>query len=111
MATLRNSLSLGLITALYVYLFQSQLTMTTILGINFFGFTFNLLGANLRHSHVPISFGPVERVFISPKQHQIHHSKQVEHFDKNLGVSLSVWDQMFGTYVSSQGVKKLRFGL
>lgn len=110
-ATLRNSLSLGLATGTFVFLFQSQLTMTTLLGVNFFGFAFNLLGSNLRHSHISFSFGPVERIFISPKQHQIHHSTDPEHFDSNFGVSLSVWDQLFKSYIPSQNVKKLRFGL
>ena len=111
MATIRNSISLGVVTAIYVSLFQSQLSMTTILGINFFGFLFNLLGANLRHSHVPISFGIIERIFISPKQHQIHHSNDPVYFGKNLGVSLSIWDQIAGRYAASAGIKKLRFGL
>lgn len=110
-ATVRNSLSLGLATGVFVFLFQSQLTMTTLLGVNFFGFTFNLLGSNLRHSHIGFSFGSLERVFISPKQHQIHHSTHPEHFDSNFGVSLSIWDQLFKTYISASGVKKLRFGL
>ncbi|MCM2352410.1 MAG: sterol desaturase family protein [Pseudobdellovibrio sp.] len=110
-ATIRNSLSLGIATGAFVFLFQSQLTMTTLLGINFFGFTFNLLGSNLRHSHIDFTFGPLERIFISPKQHQIHHSTNPEHFDRNFGVSLSVWDQLFKTYTSASNVKKLRFGL
>lgn len=110
-ATVRNSLSLGLATGTFVFLFQSQLTMTTLLGINFFGFIFNLLGSNLRHSHIDFTFGPLERIFISPKQHQIHHSTNPEHFDRNFGVSLSLWDQLFKTYVSAASVKKLRFGL
>lgn len=110
-ATVRNSLTLGLATGAFVFLFQSQLTMTTLLGVNFFGFTFNLLGSNLRHSHIDFSFGWFERIFISPKQHQIHHSANPEHFDRNFGVSLSLWDQLFKTYISATGVKKLRFGL
>lgn len=110
-ATVRNSLSLGIAAGFFVFLFQSQLTMATVLGVNFFGFTFNLLGSNLRHSHIGFSFGPLERIFISPKQHQIHHSTNPEHFDSNFGVSLSIWDQLFKSYISGRNVKKLRFGL
>ena len=110
-ATVRNSLSLGMATGIFVFIFQSQLTMTTILGVNFFGFVFNLLGSNLRHSHIDFSFGPLEKIFISPRQHQIHHSTNPEHFDRNFGVSLSIWDQLFKTHTSGAKVKKLRFGL
>lgn len=113
MATFRNSLSFGIITGLFVFCFSQTLTLWTILGINVFGFVFNLLGANLRHSHIPISFGSFfESIFISPKQHQIHHSSLLEHRDKNFGVSLSIWDKFFGTWVPSKDVqKKLKFGI
>lgn len=110
-ATIRNSFSLSVITVTFVFVFQTQLTMVTIFGINFFGFLFNLMGSNLRHSHIGISFGVLEKIFISPKQHQIHHSRHPDHFDKNLGVSLTLWDQVFGTYIESKNVKKIKFGL
>ena len=29
--------------------------------------------------------------------HQIHHSGDTRHFDKNMGVSLAIWDRWFGT--------------
>lgn len=112
-AILRNSLSLGLTTGVFVYLFQSQLTVITIFGTHFMGFIFNFLGSNLRHSHIPISFGKIEYIFISPFQHQIHHSTHPEHHNSNFGVSLSIWDQINGSFILSQKIKnkKLRFGL
>lgn len=111
-ATLRNSLSLGVSTGLFVFIFEAQLSLWTIAGVNVFGFLFNFLGANLRHSHIPLSFGPlVEKIFISPKQHQIHHSSHKDHFDKNLGVSLAVWDVLFGSWMPAKSVGKLKFGL
>src|SRR5690606_21421258 len=51
MATLRNSLSLGVSTGVFVFLFESQLTVWTIFGVSALGFLFNFLGGNLRHSH------------------------------------------------------------
>lgn len=111
LATLRNSLSLGLSAGVFLYFFDADFSLVTLAGVNFFGLTFNFLGSNLRHSHVPISFGPLERVFISPKQHQIHHSTQAHHFDRNFGVSLSIWDQWAGTFLKSGSAGKLRFGL
>ncbi len=113
-ATIRNSLSIGISTGVFVYLFQSQISFLTILGVHFMGFLFNFLGSNLRHSHIPISFGKIEKIFISPLQHQIHHSTNPEHFDSNFGVSLSIWDQLFGCCLYSKDIsnsKKLRFGL
>lgn len=113
-ATVRNSISLGVVTGLFVFYFSRPLTLWTLLGVNIFGFLFNLLGANLRHSHIPIGFGRwLETIFISPRQHQIHHSSALEHRDKNFGVSLSIWDKLLGSWVSSAETKnkKLQFGL
>ena len=48
---------------------------------------------------------------MSPAQHQIHHSCAIEHWDKNLGVALSLWDKMFGTLVHSEKDQQLIYGL
>lgn len=111
-ATLRNSLSLGVMAGIFIYLFEARLNLITLFGVNLFGFLFNLLGANLRHSHIPIGFGPwLENLLISPLQHQVHHSRKPEHFDRNLGVSLAIWDRLAGTLVKSHQVGKLSFGI
>lgn len=111
MAIFRNSLSLGTSTGIFIFLFGSSFSLWTLLGINGFGFLFNLVGANLRHSHIPLSFGPLERLLISPIQHQVHHSKDESHYDKNFGVSLAIWDAFFGTLVFSKQVGKIKVGL
>lgn len=111
-ATLRNSLSLGVSTGVFIFLFQAQLSVVTLLGVNLFGFIFNLLGANLRHSHIPVRMPEfLEKIVISPLQHQIHHSRAQEHWDKNMGVSLAIWDLIFGTWVSSKKAQNLKFGI
>jgi sterol desaturase/sphingolipid hydroxylase (fatty acid hydroxylase superfamily) len=61
-------------------------------------FTIGVLGI-LQHSHFPIGFGPLERVLISPLMHQVHHSVRPEHWNKNYGSRLSIWDWWFGTVV------------
>jgi len=53
---------------------------------------FNVLGANLRHSHIPISYGALEKIFISPSQHQAHHG--VSTMQKNYGSVLAIWDRL-----------------
>lgn len=110
-AILRNSVGLGVALGLFIFIFGSSFSLWTLLGINGFGFVFNLLGANLRHSHIPLGFGPFERILISPIQHQIHHSKEIKHYDKNFGVSLALWDWLFGSLVFSSQAGKLSFGL
>jgi sterol desaturase/sphingolipid hydroxylase (fatty acid hydroxylase superfamily) len=98
MAQLRNGLTYALTLALSVFLFPEPVQAWTLLGVGIFGMLFNLLGSNLRHSSLFISFGILEYLFISPRMHQIHHSNKSKHFNKNFGVTLSIWDLMFGTF-------------
>jgi sterol desaturase/sphingolipid hydroxylase (fatty acid hydroxylase superfamily) len=67
-------------------------------------FAFDLAGSLLRHTSVWLSYGPaLGRVFISPAQHQIHHSTDARHAGKNMGFALAVWDWLAGTlYVTGE---------
>lgn len=105
----RGLLVFGVVSGLFIWLFSGKLTGLQVLGVDVFGFAFNMLAANLRHSHIWISFGKFERVFISPAQHQLHHSK--EHKFANLGSVLSIWDAWLGTRTYSLKRETLEFGL
>ena len=98
-----NAITIGL----GVYLFSAQLSFYDIAGANVGVFLFNLCGANLRHSQVWLSWGKrLEKWFISPAQHQIHHSQAIEHHDKNFGSALAVWDRLFGTLIYAKQVTR-----
>lgn len=102
----------GIITGIFMYLANDKVSLITFLGINILNFIFLFFGANLRHSHVKLKFFPIlEFIFISPYQHQIHHSDNPRLYDTNLGSRLAIWDLLFGTLVRSKSVKHLRFGL
>jgi sterol desaturase/sphingolipid hydroxylase (fatty acid hydroxylase superfamily) len=75
-------------------------------------YVWRLLGYNLRHSHLPLSYGPFwNRILISPLQHQIHHSNDPRHYDRNFGHIFAVWDRLFGTlYLPAPG-ERVRFGI
>ena len=49
------------------------------------------------HANVRTNLGPLRYVVVSPQFHRVHHSKLPEHWDKNYGERLIVWDWMFGT--------------
>jgi sterol desaturase/sphingolipid hydroxylase (fatty acid hydroxylase superfamily) len=51
----------------------------------------------LNHSNVRTNLGWFRYVFVTPQSHRVHHSNRKEHYDKNFGVSLSIWDHLFGT--------------
>ena len=94
----RSAFVQGISISFFYYLFGNKVDLATILGVNVFLFFFNVLGSNLRHSHINIRYWTwLERFLISPAQHQLHHSIAEEHYDKNFGASLAVWDWMFGS--------------
>ena len=103
---------LGAYAGIFWYACGGQISRYTLFGVTYLVFIFNGLAANLRHSHVWLSFGPVfEHVLNSPAQHQIHHSDASCHFNKNFGTNLSIWDWMFGTlYVTTSKTELIRFG-
>ena len=50
------------------------------------------------HSNTNLGFGPLERIFVSPNYHRIHHRLDGRQ-DVNLGFALTIWDQLFHTAV------------
>jgi sterol desaturase/sphingolipid hydroxylase (fatty acid hydroxylase superfamily) len=42
----------------------------------------------------------VRRLIVTPDMHRVHHSVLRHEHDSNYGFSLSIWDQMFGTYIA-----------
>jgi len=108
----RNIIIFGLITGLFDYLSDHQIDKVMFLGANIFTFIFFFFGANLRHSHVKLKYpNLLEYIFISPFQHQIHHSINSEHFNKNMGSKLAIWDYFFGTLVLSKNITRVSFGI
>lgn len=109
---LRGIIGFGLVTGFFDYLSNHQADKIVFIGANIFTFLFMFFGANLRHSHVKLKYPSIlEYIFISPYQHQIHHSSNDKHFDKNMGSKFAIWDYLFGTLILSKETSKLRFGL
>lgn len=102
----------GTVQALMLFLLMGKIELFTIGTVNAGYFLFNAFGANLRHSHVWLSYGPVlEHVLISPAQHHIHHSIARKHYNKNYGEVFAFWDLMFGTLYVLREHEELTFGL
>jgi sterol desaturase/sphingolipid hydroxylase (fatty acid hydroxylase superfamily) len=54
----------------------------------------------------------LERVFVTPRYHHVHHSDNPAHYRGNLAALFSIWDHMFGTYVDPEKVlRNLTFGI
>lgn len=91
----RGALATGAVAGVFFHLFRGAAQPGTVLGVGALGFGFNLLGGNLRHSHVWLSYGRFERWLVSPAQHQLHHARGV---DANYGAWLAIWDRWAGTW-------------
>ena len=83
----------------------------TIFGINVYVIRNILMMDFVRHTHFKISFGPLNNVVLCPHWHQLHHSVDPRHYDKNFGLLFSFWDRMFGTLVVPQPDEDFKFGL
>ncbi len=109
---LRSALVQGSCIATFIFFFDDQVKLIAVLSANVFNFCFNALGSNLRHSQIALGYWhPLERIFLSPAQHQIHHSTARTHIDKNFGVALALWDLVFKTHCHSSRNQELKFGL
>ena len=68
---------------------------------------------HFQHSHLWMSFrGMAGRILLSPAHHQVHHSNNPVHFNKNLGSCLAIWDWVFGTlHIPAKAREPLSFGV
>ncbi|MEM7377833.1 MAG: sterol desaturase family protein [Pseudomonadota bacterium] len=109
---LRSAVVQGCSIGVFVFVFGNKVDLISVLGINVVIFAFNALGANLRHSNVPVHYPSwLEKWLISPAQHHIHHSVERRHHDRNFGVVLAIWDRMGNTLHPSEPDAQLQFGV
>ena len=107
-----SSIFLGVLQAFVDYFTQSHLTLVQIIGFNAVVFAYYSIAYHLRHTHLWLSFGwHLNHIFMSPSQHQLHHSVDTKHYDKNFGSALSLWDWAFGTLYVPKYSEKLTFGI
>lgn len=95
------------------YTLGKELPPFIIGGYLCFFFIYMSITGHLQHSQVWIPFtGFMGHIFLSPAHHQIHHSNDPIHFNKNLGAALALFDWMFGTlYMPTKRKQKLTFGV
>ena len=109
---IRSIVVFGTLTGLFGFLSSGAVSKLSFVGVNVFAFAFFSFGANLRHSHIRLGYWRwAEHLFISPLQHQVHHSANPAHHDRNFGSKLAIWDWLGGTLVTSRGLGELQFGL
>lgn len=63
--------------------------------------TLLMAGGLIEHSNVRLPDrwnNQIEKIFITPRMHLVHHAREREKHDSNFGTLFSIWDHLFGTY-------------
>ena len=103
----------GVAHGLFVWTAGRQVGVYMIDNANAITVVFLFALAQLQHSQfwIPLR-GLPGRLLLSPAHHQIHHSVDPEHYNRNLGSFLAIWDWMFGTlWIPQAEPQRLKFGV
>lgn len=95
------------------HVFGQGMAEVSVAGTNVFVFVGSIMLNYLQHSHLWMaSTGRWGRLILSPAHHQLHHSTDPAHHNRNLGSTIAVFDWLFGTLlVPTRTRQKLRFGV
>lgn len=91
---------MGVGAGLWLFWSTGGVSVFMVYGLNIGVFLFYLSGNPLRHTQIWLPYtGWLGRVLVSPAHHQIHHSTDAAHFNKNLGFIFAFWDIAAGSFV------------
>ena len=89
---------IGGASGVLAWLFNQPGQAFTVDGKNILFIIFLWTIGHLQHSQFWIPFrGVWGNLILSPAHHQIHHSRDAAHYNRNLGSVLAIWDKAFGT--------------
>lgn len=103
----------GLTAALARHLLGPAAAEWSVGGANCLVFVSAIALSYLQHSHLWLAAtGRWGRWLLSPAHHQLHHSADPAHFNRNLGSSLALFDRLAGTLMVPPAARpRLRFGV
>jgi sterol desaturase/sphingolipid hydroxylase (fatty acid hydroxylase superfamily) len=105
-----NLVLTGAFQGVFLFVFFGNPGVELLFGLNTLYMVYNFFGANLRHSHVWLSWGkPLSYIFISPAMHQIHHDPS--RMRRNYGEIFAIWDWLFGTLYVPERREEFSIGL
>ena len=62
-----------------------------------FFYVIEAVHGQFQHCNVSLALGPLNRIFSSADLHRWHHSDDIREANNNFGLTLSIWDSVFGT--------------
>ena len=66
------------------------------------------------HTEFIRKMGWLEYILVTPSHHRVHHGSNPKYLDKNMGMFLIIWDQLFGTFqqeLSAEAYEPISYGL
>lgn len=69
----------------------------------------HLLLAYWHHTRLIKRMGWIEKLFVTPSHHRVHHGVNPQYIDKNYSEFLIVWDKLFGSY--EEEVEEVCYGI
>jgi sterol desaturase/sphingolipid hydroxylase (fatty acid hydroxylase superfamily) len=106
-----NGLLPGLAYGIWLF-FAVDPVELTVFGLDVYLLRSLLMMDVVRHTHLEMSYGRfLDTIFLCPYYHQLHHSIEPRHYNRNYGLLLSVWDRMFGTLAVPEPGQHFTFGL
>ncbi len=107
------SIFMGGASGALTWLFGRDTEIVSIDGKNIIFIVFLWTIGHLQHSQFWIPFGGVwGPIIMSPAHHQIHHSNDPRHYNRNMGSVLAIWDWMMGTLeIPSEENPRLCYGV
>lgn len=95
-----------------VYAFGTQSMILDPAAQNIITLIFYYTIIHWRHTDLPIYLpGIWSKLIQAPTHHQVHHSSDPIHFDKNLGYCLSIFDWAFGTLYVPRKEETIVYGI
>jgi sterol desaturase/sphingolipid hydroxylase (fatty acid hydroxylase superfamily) len=63
------------------------------------------------HTQVIHKLGVLDRIFVTPSNHRVHHAQNERYIDKNYGGIFILWDRLFGTFAEEDDDEPVIFGV
>jgi alkylglycerol monooxygenase len=91
----------------YVPLFAIGFPLEVLVTVN----AVNLIYQFWVHTQVIRRMGVLDRIFVTPSNHRVHHAQNERYIDKNYGGMLILWDRLFGTFEDEREDDPVVFGV
>ena len=63
------------------------------------------------HTELVGKLGVLDRIFVTPSNHRVHHGQNDYCIDRNYGGILIIWDRMFGTFAEERPHEPVIYGI